>query len=219
MAYSSIWQFTDLPEKVVDILCEDIKEFNQFFQESQLIDNDPNNQVIKSHSPNYENNKIRSSKNTWIKSNHWIHGFIWHYVSLANRSNFLYDIDSMDSEQIQYSEYREDDFYTWHVDYSIDLSYQPQYQRDSGNNLLLNDKVVVMGESTRKLSFVLQLSDENDYEGGEFQIMNGSGDLYTMPKKRGTMVTFDSRMSHRVRKIKSGVRRSLVGWAVGPRWR
>ena len=39
------------------------------------------------------------------------------------------------------------------------------------------------------------------------------------PKQRGTMIVFDSRVRHRVRKIKSGTRKSIVGWVVGPRWK
>ena len=33
------------------------------------------------------------------------------------------------------------------------------------------------------------------------------------------MILFDSRTQHRVLKVKSGVRKSIVGWTVGPRWR
>lgn len=65
----------------------------------------------------------------------------------------------------------------------------------------------------------MQLSDEDEYEGGELQLLDPTGHLYTVPKERGTISIFDSRLSHRVRKVKSGCRKSLVGWVVGPRWR
>jgi len=65
----------------------------------------------------------------------------------------------------------------------------------------------------------LQLSDEDDYEGGELQFMDDDDQLYTAPKKKGTIIIFDSRVKHRVRKIKNGTRKSLVGWVVGPRWK
>ena len=73
-------------------------------------------------------------------------------------------------------------------------------------------------ESSRKLSFSLQLSNENDYEGGELQFLTDENISYYAPKKRGTLVIFDSRSRHRVTKVRSGVRRSLVGWVNGPRW-
>jgi PKHD-type hydroxylase len=74
-------------------------------------------------------------------------------------------------------------------------------------------------ERIRKLSFSLQLSDGDDYEGGQFQLMTESGKIYTAPKKRGTLIIFDARANHRVRKVTNGTRKSIVGWIVGPRWK
>ena len=70
-----------------------------------------------------------------------------------------------------------------------------------------------------KLSFSLQLSDPDDYEGGNFQLIDESGKLYVAPRKRGTIILFDSRTQHRVLKVKKGRRKSIVGWVVGPRWK
>ena len=74
-------------------------------------------------------------------------------------------------------------------------------------------------EMVRKLSFVLQLSDPDDYEGGNLQLLDEAGKSYIAPRQRGTMILFDSRTMHRVLKVKSGVRKSIVGWTVGPRWK
>ena len=71
----------------------------------------------------------------------------------------------------------------------------------------------------RKLSFALQLSDPDDYEGGNVQLLDESGSNYLAPRKRGTMILFDSRTQHRVLKVTKGVRKSIVGWTVGPRWK
>jgi PKHD-type hydroxylase len=71
----------------------------------------------------------------------------------------------------------------------------------------------------RKLSFVLQLSDPEDYEGGNLQLLDESGSTYFAPRQKGTMILFDSRTQHRVLKVKKGVRKSIVGWTVGPRWK
>jgi PKHD-type hydroxylase len=79
--------------------------------------------------------------------------------------------------------------------------------------------MTVQGEYVRKLSFSLQLSDPEDYTGGEVQFMDNSRKTYFAPKQRGTLIMFDSRTPHRVRKVKSGMRKSLVGWVVGKRWR
>ena len=71
----------------------------------------------------------------------------------------------------------------------------------------------------RKLSFVLQLSDPDDYEGGNLQLLDEGGKSYIAPRQRGTMILFDSRTQHRVLKVTKGCRKSLVGWTVGPRWK
>ena len=74
-------------------------------------------------------------------------------------------------------------------------------------------------ELIRKLSFSLQLSDPDDYEGGNVQLIDDSGKSYFAPRKRGSIILFDSRAQHRVLKVTKGVRKSIVGWVVGPRWK
>jgi PKHD-type hydroxylase len=74
-------------------------------------------------------------------------------------------------------------------------------------------------ELVRKLSFAMQLSDPDDYEGGNVQLMDEMGNAYVVPRQRGSIVLFDSRTQHRVLKVTKGVRKSLVGWTVGPRWK
>jgi len=91
-----------------------------------------------------------------------------------------------------------------------------------GNNnpdFVAQDFVSENCELVRKLSFALQLSHHDDYEGGNVQLIDENGEYYVVPRKRGTIVLFDSRTQHRVMKVKSGVRKSIVGWTVGPRWK
>ena len=42
---------------------------------------------------------------------------------------------------------------------------------------------------------------------------------YIAPRQKGSLIIFDSRTKHRVCKVRSGVRKSIVGWVVGPRWK
>ena len=65
----------------------------------------------------------------------------------------------------------------------------------------------------------MQLSPPDDYEGGNVQLLADSGGSYIAPRKRGTVILFDSRTQHRVLKVTKGVRKSIVGWVVGPRWK
>ena len=65
----------------------------------------------------------------------------------------------------------------------------------------------------------MQLSDPDDYEGGNVILLTEGGQKYVVPRQRGTVIIFDSRTMHCVNKVKKGLRKSLVAWAVGPRWK
>tara|TARA_E500000331_G_scaffold353739_1_gene405166 strand:+ start:106 stop:726 length:621 start_codon:yes stop_codon:yes gene_type:complete len=206
MAFQSIWYFTDLPEKVVDLIEEDLAEtFDSQMQDSKL------------HGDSLNKNK-RDSQNTWIPSCHWTAGFIWHYIQRANRENFLYDLKCIDGESMQYTRYEEGQFYGWHSDQGLSTAYKPQANGNHGESLV-NDFIAENTEYVRKLSFAMQLSDPDDYEGGNIQLMDEGGNAYIAPRKKGTIMLFDSRTQHRVLKVTKGTRKSLVGWTVGPRWK
>ena len=206
MAYQSVWHFTNLPEKVVEILEKDLcNEFDPYMEDSRLVGD-----VL--------NKDKRSSKNSWVPSNHWLGGFIWHYVERANRENFCYDIRNIDGESLQYTKYGEGEYYGWHNDAGISSQYKPISKGNRGTELV-QDFINEKGELVRKLSVVLQLSDSNEYEGGNLQLLDENGNTYFAPRKRGTIIIFDSRTQHRVLKVTKGTRKSVVGWVVGPRWR
>ena len=206
MAYQSIWYYTNLPEKIVNIIEEDLNlNFDSQMGDSKLMGDALNKEK-------------RNSKNAWIPTNHWVAGFLWHYVERANRENFLYDLRNIDGESLQYTRYDEGQFYGWHNDAGLSGQYKPQ---SVGNRVegLANDFLNENIELVRKLSFSLQLSDPNDYEGGNVQFLDETGKSYFSPRQRGTLVLFDSRTQHRVLKVTKGVRKSIVGWVVGPRWK
>lgn len=208
MAYQSIWYHTKLPDKIISIVEEDIQKNCSDNLVPSLVDGESQ---PKKH--------IRNSKNCWIPSNYWIGGFIWNYVSAANNSNFFYDLSHIDGEVLQYTVYEEGDYYNWHADQEIGSYYKLQASRSnhSDGQELLRDFANINVEKIRKLSFSLLLND--DYEGGQFQFLTENGELYEVPKEKGLVVVFDSRTRHRVRPVKSGVRKSVVGWVVGPRWK
>ena len=56
-------------------------------------------------------------------------------------------------------------------------------------------------EQIRKLSFSLQLSDPDDYEGGNVQLLDENNKIYIAPRQRGSIILFDSRTKHRVLKV------------------
>lgn len=202
MASPSKFYFTALPREVVEILVKDLeKEYDNKCEPSLL-----HGQV--------EHNKLRSSQNAWVPDTHWAAGFVMHYVRLANSTNFMFDINNIDGGNLQYTRYGPGETYGWHIDHGI-LDVSDAEQSNSSRDY----RKRVVGEEQRKLSFSLQLSDADDYEGGNFQLMDDNDDMSIAPRQLGSLIVFDSRCKHRVRPVKSGIRRSLVGWVMGPRWR
>lgn len=89
-------------------------------------------------------------------------------------------------EEIQYTKYKEGDYYDWHIDSGHDFA------------------------SFRDISGTIELSPPEDFEGGElcfFPVEN-----HATPKQ-GTLIIFPSTMAHKVKPVTSGIRRSLVIWA------
>jgi PKHD-type hydroxylase len=213
LAYQSVWYFTDIPNKIIDIIEEDLKDnFDPHLQDSR---------VGEGNYGTVDKDK-RNAKNAWVPTSHWIAGFVWHYVQRANRENFLYDLIGIDGESLQYTVYGEGEYYGWHNDQGLSTYYKPisspsMDRMDTGK--LASDFVNTNCEYVRKLSFSLLLSDPDTYEGGNLQLISEDGKSYIAPRQRGTIILFDSRTQHRVQKVKSGVRKSLVGWTVGNRWK
>jgi len=73
----------------------------------------------------------------------------------------------------------------------------------------------------RKLSAVIQLSPEDSYTGGEFEIVD-SGVKHRPPaddvRKQGTILYMPSFLLHQVKPVTSGIRYSLVAWFDGKKW-
>ena len=140
----------------------------------------------------------RSSAIRWLDA--WretgIVSRIMAFVHSSNRTNF--GVDIVAPFEIQFTEYRaaSNDHYDWHQDVWLE-SPRPY---------------------DRKLSVVVQLSAPGDYTGGEFAFfgLESPGAKFAA---RGSLLIFPSYLQHCVRPVSSGVRRSLVTWVEGPRWR
>lgn len=194
---------------------------------TQRISDDLANQSLKFHTGTIGNERIinpniRNCKLSSLSSAEWFGGFLWHYISRMNRENFLYDITNIEHETVNYIVYNTGDHYTWHVDQDITRSIAPN--SIPGINKNISSQVsTLQGEYVRKLSFSFQLSSPDEYTGGNLQVIRPGftykPDMVTVPNELGLMTVFDSRLSHRVTKVKSGTRKMLVGWVVGPRWK
>jgi len=142
----------------------------------------------------------RESKNFWIKDTRVLQMFLNFTNTINKNVGWDYHIDTI--EPLQYTEYSSDvkGHYDWHSDQ------HPQPYSDN---------------RVRKISFSILLSD--DYTGGEFDIETGNPNMkdrietINLPKYRA--VFFQSEFFHRVRPVNTGLRKSLVGWILGPRFK
>ena len=123
----------------------------------------------------------------------WINALICGYGLFANCKNFKYELSKCDIEGVQLSRYRVGQFYNKHMDFNGDQATKSH---------------------TRKLSMSVQLSDENTYDGGDLVIHFG-GKYFTSPRVKGSVIVFDSRLTHEVTPITRGERYSLVKWFHG----
>lgn len=125
-------------------------------------------------------------------SNEWIFKKVTEVVHAIN-SYFNFDLYSLE-EGIQFTEYvAPSGNYDWHVDCGPLVS-------------------------IRKLSISIQLTDPDEYEGGELELNYGAKPV-AMDKAQGRAVGFPSYTLHRVAPVTAGVRHSLVIWVSGPRFR
>lgn len=148
------------------------------------------------------NNSYRKSELRWVDkwtdNGKWIHDTIYSYAALANRAAFGFDISMLND--IQYTTYYGNvgGKYDWHHD-----------------TFFANPSAF-----DRKISVIIQMSDPSEYEGGAVEF----DPQYETPNpvalsKLGTVFVFPSFVKHRVAPVTSGVRRSLIGWIEGPKFR
>ena len=145
---------------------------------------------------------IRKSSVKWIPFKEeweWLYNKLSSQVNLVNSQLWRFNL-KQSFESIQYTEYLEKDKgeYNWHIDTGEGPS------------------------SHRKISITIQLSDPDEYEGGELQLFTpnsfqNSDSLTSLPyisadKGLGNAVFFPSFIVHRVTPITKGIRRSLVLW-------
>ena len=152
------------------------------------------------------NQQTRSSRIKWIPQEdrwHWLYNKLGNMAMEANDILWKFNLYDM-PEQIQYTEYlaSKDGRYEWHQDIGPDLG------------------------SIRKVSITVQLSEPDDYEGGDLELWLG-GDyeeckkegFIKSPRKAGCVFLFPSYMMHRVAPLTKGTRKSFVLWLGGDHYR
>ena len=142
--------------------------------------------------------QIRVTETAWLvpdEENRWLYVKMAEIVKALNERFFKFELKGF-SDPFQYTIYRaaEGGHYDWHADHGT------------------------AGPARRKLSLSVQLTDPASYEGCDLEARVGK-----MPcsagRERGNVIAFPSYVLHRVTPITAGTRKSLVAWAVGPRFR
>jgi PKHD-type hydroxylase len=133
-----------------------------------------------------------------MKEFKWVFDKLWNLVEEGNK--IWFDVDINNFHNIQFSEYC--------------ASYNGEYKKHH-DVFWINDT-----NSHRKISLIVQLSDPNEYEGGDFEFF----DLTEYPDKndikaKGTVLLFPSFHNHCANMVTKGVRYSLASWIEGPKWR
>lgn len=128
-----------------------------------------------------------------IDENKWIYNKLAGLAMNCNNERYWFDLLGFHQE-LQLTRYSEGDFFDWHMDFGPG------------------------GISARKLSMTIQLSNPDEYEGGDLQFMINK-EVVNAPREKGTIIVFPSFILHRVTPITKGVRQSIVGWVSGPPYR
>ena len=134
------------------------------------------------------------------------------YIKPADHSKWLYDLlfpIALEANK---------QFYHFDIDIVTDPIHYVVYPEDGGH---LDWHLDVGGFSVnkRKLAMTVQLSDPNDYEGGDLQIWGGGQEPISVKRNKGDVSVFPSFLLHRVTPITRGQRKILVFWTGGRAFR
>jgi len=142
--------------------------------------------------------KVRFLNKSDTKYSH-IFDTLWKTAIEANNDFFNVHITRLNF--VQFAEY--------------DSSYQGEYKRHHDVFWINNDPIY-----HRKLSCIIQLSDPNDYVGGDFEMTDGDSkpDAEGI-RQQGSIIYFPSMFYHKANPVLRGTRYSIAAWFEGPKWR
>ena len=142
------------------------------------------------HDPNIRNCKIASMP---FKTMLWLEDLLTNAIAEINNFNFRFDIHGFSDLEVIH--YNQGTYFKRHTDNFInDVEYQ------------------------RKLTFIFQLTDPDEYVGGDL-IVYTHKDAERVSRKQGSLIVFPSYTMHEVDELLSGTRYSMIGWVMGPEFK
>jgi len=177
-----------------------VKQINELAEKFPLLEGQTGHALDPSSG---QRKDVRASKIRWIDKKHTEAGPL---VSMLHKlfedaNNAAFGVDWRYINDIQHTLYEAKD--NGHYDFHIDTFFEAPVKFH------------------RKLSMTIQLSDSEDYEGGNFKFYPEMVEPPDSEKLRakGTILIFPSFLPHAVTPVTKGERKSLVVWADGPEWK
>jgi PKHD-type hydroxylase len=140
---------------------------------------------------------VRDSKISWLYSSDnldWVFRRVTDITLNLNERFFKFDLFGL-NEGFQFTNYEAPSGrYGKHIDRGINMP-------------------------VRKLSISIQLTNPEEYEGGELKLYDGEEEGTVMDKTQGTLIIFPSYVLHEVMPIIKGERNSLVTWVTGKQFK
>jgi PKHD-type hydroxylase len=136
----------------------------------------------------------------WLKSDEVESDFDWIYATLTdaikkvNNEYFQFDLTHLTALQFTVYDGKNNSNYQKHMDLGRPFP-------------------------NRKLSFSIQLSDDNEYTGGDLRFHYIKTQPEIAPRTRGKIIFFPTWTVHDVTPVTQGIRYSLVGWVNGPNFK
>jgi PKHD-type hydroxylase len=152
---------------------------------------------LVNHLDSAKESEVRKNKICWLyedDTTEWLFDKLQNTASLVNDRFFNFNINCF--EPLQFTMYdTSGDHYGFHTDLDC--------------NLVEDDQ--------RKLSFIIQLTDENEYKGCDVEfLLDPRGPRTKLAtRQQGSLIIFSSLAYHRVTPLLEGTRISLVGWIRG----
>jgi PKHD-type hydroxylase len=180
-------QFWQWEASVDAAFCDAVIE--EHFKNAEKIDG-----AVRQEDHSYDLDlKKRKTTIAWALAGSDVFNTVYDYMQAANdHAGWYYDISGI--EPVQIGEYVDGGYYDWHSD--MDSPCMEGFQR--------------------KLSCSLQLSDSDDYDGGDLILENSEGKQFVAPRQKGSVIVFPAFLKHKVTPVTKGVRYSAVAWMRGP---
>ena len=150
----------------------------------------------------------REALTGWIKQpnyeNQWIYDKL--NQTIEKHNDYVFNLELSGIPYIQYTEYLPGGHHDFHMDLPMDMPSYIDYK---------------INEFFRKLTVVVLLTQpEVDFGGGEFQLNTSMERTpVTIPLVKGSVLMFPSFLLHKVAPVQWGLRKTLVSWVIGPKFR